>query len=490
MEIADALTVQFWSSALLAVHGGTMLISSRKSSNMISSTSPTTSLTAVTAIAGFFADRSTSRQAPFLAGLALTFAATILFAASKAPGLLVLARCLQGASAGIVYTVGLALLVDTVGREGLGQWMGFVMIGFNIGTLLGPMLGGIIYSKLGYWPVFIVVLAVVAFDFLLRLVMIEKGKAAKWEEEKPSQRPTMYGSVPTVYDQEHRPEVSEVAPEGRSSSETDSEQGREQASLLSSPSTNASPTPGKDPGFFASHFPIMITLLSSKRLMSAVYGSFINTTLTCAFDSVLPLFVKKTFGWNPAAAGLIFLAIALPSILGPLAGALADRFGPRPVALAGFAIATPALALVGLVRDGAVGMQALLCILLTLVGKSGLFLFFRLLSPIFRTSHVFRSPFAHGVTNAGIGNATVYAPLGADMGAAIDSITEAKPHLFTTGGAYAQVFSLFDAAIALGTIVGPVWAGFIYHVSDWWVMSLTLAIICASGALPVVSGVS
>ncbi|KAG6986698.1 hypothetical protein G7Y79_00073g097970 [Physcia stellaris] len=196
----------------------------------------------------------------------------------------------------------------------------------------------------------------------------------------------------------------------------------------------------------------MTALLSSKRLMSAVYGSFINTTLTCAFDSVLPLFVKKTFGWNPTAAGLIFLTIAFPSILGPLAGAIADRFGPRPVALCGFAIATPALALLGLVRDGNVGMQALLGVLLTIVG---------------------------------IGNSAVYAPLGADMSATIDSITEANPHLFTTGGAYAQAFSLFDAAIALGTIFGPVWAGFIYHVANWWVMSLTLAIICASGALPV-----
>lgn len=325
---------------------------------------------AATAIAGFFADRSSSRQAPFLTGLALTFAATLLFAASKAPGLLVLARCLQGASAGIVYTVGLALLVDTVGRESLGQWMGIVMIGFNIGTLLGPLFGGIIYTNLGYWPVFIVVLGVVASDFLLRMFMIEKRKAAKWDE-KQTQKPTTYGAIPTVYDQEHRPEVAEVV--ARSSTETDpTHHDAERTSLLPShslPSPSPSSNDDRDTGFFASHFPIMSTLLSSKRLMSAVYGSFINTTLTCAFDSVLPLFVKATFGWGPTAAGLIFLTIAFPSILGPLAGALADRFGPRPVALGGFALATPALALLGLVRDGAIGMQALLCILLTIVGK-------------------------------------------------------------------------------------------------------------------------
>ena len=56
------------------------------------------------------------------------------------------------------------------------------MIGVKIGTLLGPMLGSIIYTKLGYWPVFVAVLVVVAIDLLLRVCMIKKGKAAKWEK--------------------------------------------------------------------------------------------------------------------------------------------------------------------------------------------------------------------------------------------------------------------------------------------------------------------
>ena len=73
------------------------------------------------------------------------------------------------------------------------------------------------------------------------------------------------------------------------------------------------------------------------------------------------------------------------------------------------------------------------------------------------------------------------------MSATIDRITEAEPQLFTSGGAYAQAFSLFDAAIALGTIFGPVFAGLMYHLGNWWIMSLALALVCASGALPVVS---
>jgi len=41
---------------------------------------------------------------------------------------LVLSRCLQGVSAAVIYTGGLALLVDTAGHDEIGQWMGVVLV--------------------------------------------------------------------------------------------------------------------------------------------------------------------------------------------------------------------------------------------------------------------------------------------------------------------------------------------------------------------------
>lgn len=284
-----------------------------------------------------------------------------MFAEAVSPALLVVARCLQGASAGIVYTVGLALLVDTVGREELGQWMGFVMMGLNIGTLVGPLLGGIIYTRSGYWSVFIVVLGVVGFDFLLRLFMIEKVKASKWSQ--PRLDHTTYGTISQTVPQSYQGEADDDSichERSRTSEESSLESGHGN-------SVSAGGTREKE-SILAKHFPIMVSLVGSKRLMSAVYGSFINTTLTCAFDGVLPLIVHKTFGWNATGAGLIFLTIAVPSILGPLAGALSDRVGPRPVSLGGFALATPALALLGLVKHDDTGQAVLLCTLLALIG--------------------------------------------------------------------------------------------------------------------------
>ncbi|KAL9635409.1 MAG: hypothetical protein Q9164_003475 [Protoblastenia rupestris] len=285
-----------------------------------------------------------------------------MFAAATSPAVLIVARCLQGASAGVVYTVGLALLVDTVGRDDLGQWMGVVMMGLNIGYLVGPLLGGVIYTECGYWTVFAVVLGVVGFDFLLRVFMVEKGTAAKWD--RTPENHTTYGSISQTTTHTGQPEVSEV---NNNRIDNESARNSEDSSLLSSSDEPLS-EPGNEDSFIASHFPIMASLLGSKRLMAAVYGSFINTTLSCAFDGVLPLFCKITFGWNSTATGLIFLTIAIPSLLGPLAGALSDRLGPRPVCFGGFALAVPALALLGLVKHNTIEQGVLLCALLTVIG--------------------------------------------------------------------------------------------------------------------------
>lgn len=98
--------VQTYTSALLAVYAGSSVIASP--------------------IAGWFADSVATRQAPFLFALAtLTVATIVLFLGETIP-VLVVARILQGISSGFVWTVGLALCIETVGPENLGKAIGTV----------------------------------------------------------------------------------------------------------------------------------------------------------------------------------------------------------------------------------------------------------------------------------------------------------------------------------------------------------------------------
>ena len=63
---------------------------------------------------------------PFLAGLvALLLATVLLFVGTTLP-VLAVARILQGVSAAFVWTIGLALCLETVGAENLGKTIGSV----------------------------------------------------------------------------------------------------------------------------------------------------------------------------------------------------------------------------------------------------------------------------------------------------------------------------------------------------------------------------
>ena len=77
-------------------------------------------------LAGLLADKVSSRQAPFLAGLLALLASTILLFLGRTVPILILARVLQGISAGFVWTIGLALCLETVGPENLGKTIGSV----------------------------------------------------------------------------------------------------------------------------------------------------------------------------------------------------------------------------------------------------------------------------------------------------------------------------------------------------------------------------
>ncbi len=76
--------------------------------------------------AGWLADRTDSRRAPFLSGLAALLVATVMLAFGQSVALLVVARVLQGVSAAVVWTIGLAMVLDTVGSENLGKVVGTV----------------------------------------------------------------------------------------------------------------------------------------------------------------------------------------------------------------------------------------------------------------------------------------------------------------------------------------------------------------------------
>lgn len=310
------------------------------------------------AIFGWFADHCSSRRVPLLVSLLTLAGATILLCLGKSAYMVFASRLLQGLSSAAVYAVGLALLVDTVGREEVGKWMGFALSSSSIGLVVSPVLGGLVYSQAGYYAVFGMILFIISFDILLRLAAIEKKTAAKWlgprKTKKHGYGTEGYATVP-----------GNQIGDDRSSPPTHDGYSVEEVSDQALGKLNVNSKGSQDHKF---RMPTTVTLLKSPRLLTAIYGVFVQVAVLSSFDTILPLFVKQTFGWNSFQAGMIFLTVAIPALAGPLAGRLSDRYGPRWIAISGFLLTAPTLVLLRLINKHDITHVLLLCGLLILIG--------------------------------------------------------------------------------------------------------------------------
>ncbi|KAL8761654.1 MAG: hypothetical protein Q9184_002238 [Pyrenodesmia sp. 2 TL-2023] len=285
--------------------------------------------------------------------------------------------------------------------------------------------------------VFGMAMALIVFDIIMRLIMIEKKTAAKYkpvEEVTPANG--FYGTFTIGPDAGDEQDDGSMSPVKRQDEP-------DRVPLLSDPS--------KAPAGKKSKMPTILVLLGMPRLLAAIYGIFVNVSILAAFDGVLPLYVKRLFGWNSLNAGLMFLCLAVPALSGPLVGKLSDKVGPRWIAVAGCSLTAPPLVLLRIVAHDSVEQIVLLCGLLVCCG-------FTLI--------------------------LIVSPVAADLSAVVEEKEKADPDAFGPGGAYAQAFALFNCAMAAATLFGPVFAGALIEAYGWGVMTTAMGAFAFSGAIP------
>lgn len=304
--------VQHWVSVLLAVYGAALVVGSP--------------------ISGFFADRTKSRRLPLLLGLLALAGATLMLCLGRNIVVMIIGRLLQGLSAAVVWTVGLALLVDTVGAAEIGQMLGYVSMSVTLATLLAPVLGGVVLHEGGYYSVYLMSFGMVLLDVILRTVLVEKKVARQWINKEESH----VTDIP-LPDHSH---------------------------------THGSTVPDSEPdaGTHQSNRRPVLALLSSHRLWSALWCSLVQSLLMSAWDATLPLHVAHLFNFSSLGAGLVFLPFALPAFFAPLIGKYVDAHGTRLPAVVGFLSCAPPLVLLLLVNHSGIRQVVLLCALLAVLG--------------------------------------------------------------------------------------------------------------------------
>ncbi|CCH76345.1 Major facilitator superfamily MFS_1 [Nostocoides japonicum T1-X7] len=125
-------------------------------------------LVAATVAVGRMGDR-VGRRGPLVVGMLGVTGATLLFASATTYPQLVVARSLQGAAAGVVWTVGVALVAHRLPPDRVGLGMGVVMASMSAGLLVGPPLAGILATAHGFRAPFLVCAGLVALCALAQL---------------------------------------------------------------------------------------------------------------------------------------------------------------------------------------------------------------------------------------------------------------------------------------------------------------------------------
>ena len=337
---------------------------------------------------------------------------------------LVLGRALQGISAAVVWTVGLALLVDTVGPTEIAETMGYVSLSMSLAILVAPLLGGVIYDKGGYYAVFYLSFGMIILDIILRFLLIERKIARQWVIDEPE-------------DVCH-PSMEQNASNDRSAPR-DSE-------LRIPPDTAPSILSTR-----TRQIPPALTLLASRRLISALWCSLAQSILITSWDATLPLRVAKLFGWDSLGGGLIFLPFVLPSFLAPVIGMYVDRKGPRLPAALGFLLVVIPVVLLRLVNHSGIRQIVLLSALLAFIGFT--------------------------LTMAVV-------PFLAEISYVVAAKEKARPGAFGKKGAYAQAYGIYNCAFAGGMLLGPLWGGFLVDSAGWGTMTWSLAVLSAVTVVP------
>ncbi|KAI1615883.1 MFS transporter [Exophiala viscosa] len=406
VHVAHADT-QHWVSVLLAVYAAALLFFSP--------------------IFGVLADWLNSRRTTLLAGLVILTGSTLMLCLGRTIPVLVVGRMLQGASASVVWVVALALMADTVSEEESGKAMGYVGLATSLGVLVAPLIGGVVYKRVGYYAVFGVTFAVIAVDVVLRLALIEKKVAQKWLEPDASSS--------TLSAQPSDVPLQVVVDESQTIAEKNA----------AGNNTEPPVQPAKR------KLPTILILLKSRRILVAFWGSMVVAMTMTAIDATLPLFVNQIFGWDSLGAGLVFLALIAPSFVGPVVGHYTDKYGPRWIAASGLLLSVPLWVLLRFIEHDNTGQKVLLCVLLVLLGGA--------------------------IT-------LVMISLMAEFSKVCDAKVRQEPNLFAGKSVYAQSYSIFNSAWSCGSLLGPLIAAAIRSGAGWKTMTWTMAIFSAVGILP------
>jgi EmrB/QacA subfamily drug resistance transporter len=299
------------------------------------------------------------RRRLFALGLGIFTAASAAAALAPTIDALIAARAVQGLGGAIVVPLSLTILSDAVAPErrglAIGAWSGIA----GLGVAIGPVIGGIVVDGISWQWIFWlnVPIGLVVLPFAVLRLRESFGPAARLD--LPGLALVSAGLLGIVW--------------GLVNGNADGWSSPQIVAALTLGSLLTAAFVGWE---LRTRAPMLPMRFFRNRAFAAAQGASLFMYFGM-FGSIFLLvqFLQTAQGYSPLAAGLRVLPwTAMPMLVAPIAGALSDRIGGRPLMATGLALQAIALGWLALVTTPDVPYAEL--VLPFVIAGTGMALFF------------------------------------------------------------------------------------------------------------------
>ena len=289
----------------------------------------TTGFTLVNAImipiTAFLTDRFTTKRL-FLVSMAIFTAGSALAGWGPSFAVLLLGRLVQAAGAGILMPLVMTVLMWTFPVDKRGTAMGLFGIVIAFGPAIGPTVAGVIIDRYTWHDMFYIITVLSAVVVLIGAFVLEKGGETNKDVslDVPSVVLSSFGFGGLLYG----------------------------LSTIGSYGLRADTIAGTLVGVVAlvfffrrqlkmEHPMLQVRVLANRKfLIATIIGMLVQGALLAA-GILVPIYLQSLMGYSATVSGLVLLPGAIiMGAMGPIAGRLFDKHGPRVLALVGMGVLT------------------------------------------------------------------------------------------------------------------------------------------------------
>lgn len=289
----------------------------------------TTGFTLVNAImipiTAFLTDRFTTKRL-FLVSMVIFTAGSALAGWGPSFTVLLLGRLVQAAGAGILMPLVMTVLMWTFPVDKRGTAMGLFGIVIAFGPAIGPTVAGIIIDRYTWHDMFYIIMVLSAIVVLIGAFVLTKGGETKKDVtlDVPSVILSSLGFGGLLYG----------------------------LSTIGSYGLRADAIAGTLVGVVAlvfffrrqlkmEHPMLQVRVLQNRKfLIATIIGMLVQGALLAA-GILVPIYLQSLMGYSATVSGLVLLPGAIiMGAMGPIAGRLFDKHGPRVLSLVGMGVLT------------------------------------------------------------------------------------------------------------------------------------------------------